>query len=143
MTEPIPKVDGVCIFVCTRLSLCNSLSSCNIVHSFSLLHLLVCIFFFPMQWLSDCCSKISSLGVFGDRSPNHVLVNEYTPGQGIMVNVLMKIVCNWMLLDHLLLPWPQPHQDGPLYHPIVTTISLGSHTLLDFYKSVSEAGGQV
>jgi alkylated DNA repair protein alkB family protein 6 len=71
------------------------------------------------KWLSDCCSKISSLGVFGDRSPNHVLVNEYTPGQGIM-----------------------PHQDGPLYHPIVTTISLGSHTLLDFYKSVSEAGGQ-
>jgi alkylated DNA repair protein alkB family protein 6 len=27
-----------------------------------------------------------------------------------------------------------PHEDGPLYYPTVTTISLGSHTLLDFYK---------
>ena len=30
----------------------------------------------------------------------------------------------------------QPHHDGPLYHPVVTTISLGSHTLLDFYRPV-------
>lgn len=30
-----------------------------------------------------------------------------------------------------------PHVDGPLYHPTVTTISLGSHTLLDFYRPVS------
>lgn len=30
-----------------------------------------------------------------------------------------------------------PHEDGPLYHPTVTTISLGSHTLLDFYAPVS------
>nr|DBA20673.1 TPA: hypothetical protein GDO54_017432 [Pyxicephalus adspersus] len=27
----------------------------------------------------------------------------------------------------------QPHEDGPLYYPTVTTISLGSHTVLDFY----------
>ena len=34
--------------------------------------------------------KISSLdGVFEDKKPNHVLVNEYTPGQGIMV----RFVC--------------------------------------------------
>ena len=30
-------------------------------------------------------AKIASLGVFGDNIPNHVLVNEYTPRQGIMV----------------------------------------------------------
>ena len=38
-----------------------------------------------MQWLSDCCERVTELGVFGDKTPNHVLVNEYTPGQGIMV----------------------------------------------------------
>ena len=27
-----------------------------------------------------------------------------------------------------------PHEDGPLYFPTVTTISLGSHTMLDFYR---------
>ncbi|XP_009192475.1 alpha-ketoglutarate-dependent dioxygenase alkB homolog 6 isoform X4 [Papio anubis] len=27
-----------------------------------------------------------------------------------------------------------PHEDGPLYYPTVSTISLGSHTVLDFYE---------
>ena len=31
-----------------------------------------------------------------------------------------------------------PHVDGLLYYPTVTTISLGSHTLLDFYKPIEE-----
>ncbi|RVE58474.1 hypothetical protein OJAV_G00209550 [Oryzias javanicus] len=35
-----------------------------------------------------------------------------------------------------------PHEDGPVYHPTVTTISLGSHTLLDFYKPVSCREGE-
>lgn len=30
-----------------------------------------------------------------------------------------------------------PHEDGPLYYPTVTTISLGSHALLDFYQKLS------
>lgn len=67
------------------------------------------------KWLEDCCQKVSQLGVFGDKVPNHILVNEYTPGQGIM-----------------------PHEDGPLYHPVVTTISLGTHTLLDFYTPLND-----
>jgi len=29
--------------------------------------------------------KIGSLGIFGEKLPNHVLVNEYGAGQGIMV----------------------------------------------------------
>ncbi|XP_053124703.1 alpha-ketoglutarate-dependent dioxygenase alkB homolog 6 [Hemicordylus capensis] len=65
-------------------------------------------------WLQACADKVSSLGVFGGKPANHVLVNEYRPGEGIM-----------------------PHEDGPLYFPTVTTISLGSHTLLDFYHPVS------
>jgi alkylated DNA repair protein alkB family protein 6 len=68
------------------------------------------------EWLERCCKKIAELGVFGSDQPNHVLVNEYTPGQGIM-----------------------PHEDGPLYTPVVTTISLGSTALLDFYRPIEES----
>lgn len=32
-----------------------------------------------------------------------------------------------------------PHLDGLLYHPTVTTISLGSHTMLDFYKQIDDS----
>ena len=44
------------------------------------------VVWYHLQWLSETCAKISSLGVFGERQPNHVLINEYTPGQGIMVS---------------------------------------------------------
>ncbi|XP_028398823.1 alpha-ketoglutarate-dependent dioxygenase alkB homolog 6-like isoform X2 [Dendronephthya gigantea] len=67
------------------------------------------------SWLSCHAEKLASLGVFGNHIPNHVLVNEYTSGQGIM-----------------------PHVDGPLFYPVVTTINLKSHTLLDFYHPVDE-----
>lgn len=68
------------------------------------------------HWLHAYCQKISSLGAFGGKVANHVLVNEYKAGEGIM-----------------------PHEDGPLYHPTVTTLNLGSHALLDFYAPVGEA----
>ncbi|KAI5868016.1 hypothetical protein GGS23DRAFT_7353 [Durotheca rogersii] len=45
------------------------------------------------------------------RKPNHVLINEYPPGIGIM-----------------------PHKDGAAYHPIVCTVSLGASLCLDIYK---------
>ncbi|XP_018607078.2 alpha-ketoglutarate-dependent dioxygenase alkB homolog 6 isoform X3 [Scleropages formosus] len=35
-------------------------------------------------WLQQYCNKISDLGVFGGKTANHVLVNEYKPGEGIM-----------------------------------------------------------
>ncbi len=41
-------------------------------------------------------------------APNHCLINEYLPGQGI-----------------------HPHEDGGAYYPVVATISLGSHIVLD------------
>ncbi|EGD76974.1 Alkbh6 protein [Salpingoeca rosetta] len=64
------------------------------------------------SWLSPWTKTVSDLGIFGeDRlQANHVLINEYEPGQGIM-----------------------PHEDGPLYVPTIATISLGSHTVLNFY----------
>ena len=52
--------------------------------------------------------------------PNHCLVNEYLPGQGIY-----------------------PHEDGGAYWPIVCTVSLGSHAVLEIMpkrSSDDEAG---
>ncbi|KAJ8348322.1 hypothetical protein SKAU_G00269110 [Synaphobranchus kaupii] len=68
------------------------------------------------EWLQKYAEKISALNVFSGKTANHVLVNEYNPGQGIM-----------------------PHEDGPLYYPTISTISLGSHTVLDFYRPISSS----
>lgn len=65
------------------------------------------------EWLDKYSRKISSMDAFSGKVANHVLVNEYNPGEGIM-----------------------PHEDGPMYFPTVTTISLGSQTLLDFYQPI-------
>ncbi|XP_055001634.1 alpha-ketoglutarate-dependent dioxygenase alkB homolog 6 isoform X3 [Sorex araneus] len=62
-------------------------------------------------WLQRYVDKVSDLSLFGGFPANHVLVNQYLPGEGIM-----------------------PHEDGPLYYPTVSTISLGSHTVLDLYQ---------
>ncbi|XP_040832331.1 alpha-ketoglutarate-dependent dioxygenase alkB homolog 6 isoform X2 [Ochotona curzoniae] len=62
-------------------------------------------------WLQRYVDKVSDLSLFGGLPANHVLVNQYLPGEGIM-----------------------PHEDGPLYYPTVSTISLGSHTVLEFYE---------
>jgi alkylated DNA repair protein alkB homolog 6 len=51
-----------------------------------------------------------AFGATPHRAPNHVLVNEYPPGVGIF-----------------------PHEDGAAYAPIVATVSLGSHVVLDIY----------
>eukprot|EP00795_Rhopilema_esculentum_P002741 gene2741-960_t len=67
------------------------------------------------QWLTKYTDRVASYDFFDGRLPNHVLVNEYTAGQGIM-----------------------PHVDGPLFHPAITTISLGSQTLLDFYRPITD-----
>ncbi|XP_059473180.1 alpha-ketoglutarate-dependent dioxygenase alkB homolog 6 [Neocloeon triangulifer] len=62
------------------------------------------------EWLTKSVDKVAQLELFGGNKPNHVLINEYLPGQGIMA-----------------------HTDGPLFYPTVTTITCGSHTLLDFF----------
>ncbi|XP_071453489.1 alpha-ketoglutarate-dependent dioxygenase alkB homolog 6 [Hetaerina americana] len=72
------------------------------------------------EWLSFYLDKVWTLGVFEEMCrPNHVLINEYLPGQGIM-----------------------PHFDGPLFYPTITTLSLGSHTVLDFYIPRLEDSGE-
>ena len=70
------------------------------------------------NWLQTHIDKVHQIGIFGDglaTKPNHVLVNEYKAGQGI-----------------------SPHLDGNLFYPTIATISLGSHTVLNFYQPLSE-----
>lgn len=65
-------------------------------------------------------ARIAELGVFkgsAHAQPNHCLVNEYLPGQGIL-----------------------PHEDGDAYFPAVATVSLGSHGVLDIYRWAEEEG---
>jgi len=62
----------------------------------------------------DLIGRLSSTSAFASsphQCPNHVIMNKYLPGQGIM-----------------------PHEDGPSYHPVVATISLGSHTVFHYYS---------
>ncbi|GFQ79231.1 alpha-ketoglutarate-dependent dioxygenase alkB homolog 6 [Trichonephila clavata] len=68
------------------------------------------------EWLMNYVKKVGNLGIFQDKLPNHVLINEYLPGQGIM-----------------------PHEDGPLFYPTIATINLGSHTVLDYYEKPSNS----
>jgi alkylated DNA repair protein alkB family protein 6 len=62
---------------------------------------------------------------------NQVLVNEYQPGQGISVSKLHPHPM------HTLIVPSQPHEDGPAFRPLVATISLGSHTVLDIHHYTS------
>ncbi len=77
------------------------------------------------SWLDEpVVSRLTSLprtaspdstSIFGESPhgrPNHVLINEYPPGVGIM-----------------------PHQDGSAYHPVVCTVSLGASLCLNLYQS--------
>ena len=68
------------------------------------------------SWLQDQIDKIQDLGVFPTgQKPNHILINEYKPGQGI-----------------------SPHLDGNLFHPIIATISLKSHCVLNYYEPLED-----
>ena len=60
------------------------------------------------SWLDIFSQRLFDEHIFPYK-PNHVLVNEYKPGDGIM-----------------------PHTDGPAYYPIVSTLSLGSDSVLQF-----------
>lgn len=66
------------------------------------------------QWLQTYLNRIHELNLMNGNKPNHVLVNEYLPDQGIL-----------------------PHLDGSLFYPTITTISIGSHTVLKFFEPIS------
>lgn len=59
-------------------------------------------------WLACLSQQLVSSGLFPpSHPPNHALINEYAPGEGIL-----------------------PHTDGPAYYPCVATISLGSQAIM-------------
>jgi alkylated DNA repair protein alkB family protein 6 len=63
-------------------------------------------------WVQSICDALIAAGAFSpDEPPNHVLLNEYAPGQGI-----------------------DAHKDGPLYMPRVAIVSLGSHSTFRFVE---------
>lgn len=68
------------------------------------------------RWLISAIDKIARVpdAFPAENRPNHVLINEYQPGQGILA-----------------------HTDGPAYYKLVSTISLGGDALLDYYKPVN------
>jgi len=68
------------------------------------------------DWLDKYCHKISS---FFKKTPNHILLNEYSYNQGIF-----------------------PHKDGPLFFPCVSILSLGSTCIMDFYKELNDQNTQ-
>lgn len=68
------------------------------------------------SWAQAICDEMVRVGAFpASKPPNHVLLNEYAPGQGL-----------------------DAHMDGPLYAPRVAVLSLGSHTTLEFLDSSHE-----
>ena len=75
-------------------------------------------------WLTSVLQEVNGIGtenetgtrVFPSSNPaNHILLNEYKAGQGIM-----------------------PHLDGDLFFPTISTLSLGSHTVLNFYHQMAD-----
>ncbi|KAI9724650.1 MAG: hypothetical protein M1828_003519 [Chrysothrix sp. TS-e1954] len=70
-------------------------------------------------WMTSILQpKLNDLGIFNDTTHtamNHILVNNYRPGEGIL-----------------------PHEDGPAYAPVTATVSLGSPTILDIYEKATE-----
>lgn len=74
-------------------------------------------------WLeTPLIPKMQELGIWDNTphgAPNHVLVNEYQPGEGIM-----------------------PHEDGPAYYPMVATVSLGAPIVLDVFEKGEEGEGK-
>ena len=67
-------------------------------------------------WMQAVCHEFVRCQVFpATAPPNHVLLNEYKPGQGI-----------------------DAHKDGPLYAPLVAVLSLGSHATFQFVTNTPE-----
>lgn len=67
-------------------------------------------------WAQAVCDALVLSGVFpADAPPNHILLNEYQPGEGI-----------------------DAHKDGPLYAPLVAIVSLGSQCGFEFSEDTPE-----
>ncbi|KAF1919164.1 hypothetical protein BDU57DRAFT_468921 [Ampelomyces quisqualis] len=76
----------------------------------------------PIYLTNPIIHRFQDLGIFDQtphHQPNHVLINEYKPGEGIM-----------------------PHEDGCAYAPVVATVSLGGALCLDISSKPTSASDQ-
>ncbi len=85
------------------------------------------------SWLGELSQLLKEKKVF-KKDFNHVLINEYEPGQGIMVPPLSSHVwhggaCS-LTRDHAC----QAHEDGPLYISHVAILSLQSALMMEIYE---------
>jgi hypothetical protein len=75
------------------------------------------------SWLTPLMEKLhrdtQQLELLGDSQPNHCLINEYRPGEGIM-----------------------SHEDGPAYFPGVCIVSLGAPAVIRFRRKDVQQEGQ-
>eukprot|EP00877_Chromochloris_zofingiensis_P005928 jgi/Chrzof1/1589/Cz10g13170.t1 len=70
------------------------------------------------RWLQQLVDKLhTDTQLFGDSPPNHVLINAYQPGHGIL-----------------------PHEDGPAYMPVVCILSTQSPAVIRFWRKQQEGG---
>jgi alkylated DNA repair protein alkB family protein 6 len=68
-------------------------------------------------WVKQLCQTLTLAGVFGlEETPDHVLLNEYQPGQGIMA-----------------------HTDGPFFRSRVAILSLGGPSIFRFKRRLATA----
>ncbi|KAG5452618.1 Alpha-ketoglutarate-dependent dioxygenase alkB 6 [Clonorchis sinensis] len=73
-------------------------------------------------WLTKFVDRVSALGVFGSHSANHVLINEYKPGQGISGEMahwlesefIYRMVCGSNLTSASRLPLSRLEQPGSI-----------------------------
>ncbi|KAF2708752.1 hypothetical protein K504DRAFT_477201 [Pleomassaria siparia CBS 279.74] len=75
----------------------------------------------PLYLVKPVVERFKDLGIFRDTphaEPNHVLINEYRKGEGIM-----------------------PHEDGSAYAHVVATVSLGTSICLDVGRKMTAEGG--
>ena len=47
------------------------------------------------NWLDEYCLKIYNCGFFEQYRPNHILINEYLPGQGRKIFILISTSINY------------------------------------------------
>jgi alkylated DNA repair protein alkB family protein 6 len=74
----------------------------------------------PAYLTNPVVQRFKQYGIFDATphgQPNHVLINEYKPGEGIM-----------------------PHEDGNAYAPVVATVSLGGSLCLDITAKPPSSG---
>ncbi|CAN0045812.1 unnamed protein product, partial [Phaeothamnion confervicola] len=68
-------------------------------------------------WLDTVCASLADRGIFSrHRMPNHVLINDYARGQGIL-----------------------PHTDGGYYYNLTATMSLASDAVMTFAPRLDAA----